>query len=144
MNHQRGDPVKQFGAGISSAISLLIIEIAIFMYDIVSKAMSGVVQTFPQSATTNPYLINFSSFIAFFVILGIVQSLIVGVAGSKPYVFGFLLGDAIILFPLAFWVWKIIPSVVIGMATGFLIVLGCLIVRLHLEKPKYDDRDYYP
>lgn len=142
MNNQQEDPFKQFGYGLASVSTLFVIEFAVFVYDIVSKALTEAVKTLPQSGTTNSYLINFSSYIALFIIIGIVQSLLVGLMASKPYIFGFLVGDAIITFILWSYLWDIIPSVVIGMASGFLIVIGCLIFRLHFEKPNYGYREF--
>jgi hypothetical protein len=142
MNQHGEDPFKQFGYGISAATFLITIEFCIFVLSSVKDLLPTITNSLPASSTTPTLYSNFSTLIGIFILIGIIQSLIVGIFGSKPFIFGFLLVVGIFLYVFYVYVLDLIPSVVYGMTTSFLIVLSCLIFRLYFEKPRYDDYRY--
>lgn len=131
-----------FGEGISAACILLAVEFLIFVYESVMKLLPTISENLHTTSSSNQILSNFSGFIALFLIVVIVQNFLIGFFARKSFVFGFLIGNGVFLVPLYIYVRDIIPSVVYGMAIAFLIVLGCLIIRLHLEKPKYNPWEF--
>jgi hypothetical protein len=136
---------NEFGEGLLASLILISIEFLIFVFEKVNDVLPSITAILPKSDASNQFLLNFSALIGVFILLTIIQSLFVGVAKSKPFGFGFLFGDGIFLFVFYIYVLNVIPSVVYGMAISFLIVLACLIIRLHREKtPRYDQWNRYP
>jgi len=141
MNSSEGniDGGKEFGLGLGEGVALITIEFLIFVFEKVNESMPTIIASMPKSEASNQIFFNFSTLIGVFILVTIIQSLLIGALKSIPFVFGYLFGVGIFLFAFIFYVLNLIPSVVYGMAVSFLIVIACLIFRLHLKKPKYND-----
>jgi hypothetical protein len=137
MNGRERNPLATFKAGFGTGVGILAIELCIFLFDILSKAFKNAFAALPSTTTTYTPSVDFSMYITLFVGLSILQNLIIGILTPEEFVWGFLLGDGLILCVAGYALWPVVPSVVIGMLFAFLIVLGCYLVRKHLEKPKY-------
>ncbi|MGA2913141.1 MAG: hypothetical protein ABSE07_06465 [Methanoregula sp.] len=135
MNGTRNQPneIVQFRNGASLAGVVITIEFLIFVFEQINNLMPSISANLPKSSTYSQYSLNFSWFIGLFILITIIQSILVGFTGTKGFIAGFLLVEGIYLVLFIMFVLNVIPSVVYGMAISFLIVLACLIIRLHLE-----------
>jgi hypothetical protein len=91
--------------------------------------------TLPPAASVSGQEMNFSSYIAVFVILGIVLNLIIGLKFPPSFVLGFICGDGMVLLVSASSFWPVAPAVVTGMVLALFIAVGSLVIRQFLKKP---------
>jgi len=135
MAEQENGPFILGIAGLAVGFSILGAEMEIFFYDITGKAIANGLHTLPPAASVSGQDMNFSSYIAVFVILGIILNLIIGLKFSPSFVLGFICGDGIVLLVSAASFWPAAPAVVTGMVLALFIAVGSLVIRQYLKKP---------